>query len=372
VDWGDENTPGGMKWTTDATTKPNDRYHFDALKQTIRWVCEKCRAEFRDELPVRKHLSSRGFWQSTNPNAPSNARSFHWGALLPWWTSWASQVVEFLSAKAALKWNDPQPLKSFVNETRGLPWTDRLRYVADAKFLQKRVADYDPALKWDREVRRFMTVDVQAREGRHFYLVIRAWGYGGASRLLCAAKVWSWQEVRQFAADWHVNPDNVAFDAAVFSAEVYKMIVDSGYRWKALRGDSRPFFRRGEVNSIYARTDVDPEVGHLMQGRLRPITMYLWSKPSALDRLALFMHGMAGEWLIHKNVDEEYCQQVTAYERRERTDAHGVIRSEWHAKREDHYADCEQMQVVCAAILELLSAPRDPLFAPPQRPPVTA
>ena len=30
--------------------------------------------------------------------------------------------------------------------------------------------------------------------------------------------------------------------------------------------------------------------------------------------------------------------------------------------REDPYADCEQMQIICAAASELLDAPRDPLF----------
>ena len=71
--------------------------------------------------------------------------------------------------------------------------------------------------------------------------------------------------------------------------------------------------------------------------------------PSALDRLALFMHGMLGDWAIPPDSDDEYRQQVTAYERRERTDVRGIVRTEWHAKREDHDADGEQMQIDCAA-----------------------
>ena len=369
VDWGDDTSPGGIKWTTDDKTKPDGHYNFDALKETVRWVCENCHKEFRDVVSVRKYLSSNGEWRKGNPNAPSNTRSFQWNALLPWWTSWLSQVTEFLSAKAALKWNDPEPLKSFVNETRGLPWTDRLRYLHDEKFLQKREADYDPRAMWDQEVRRFMTVDVQGKGGRHFYIVIRAWALGGASRLLFATKVWSWEEVKQFAVEWSVKPDNLAFDAATWTAEVYKMIVESGYKWKALKGDDRPFFRRGDGHAIWTKSDVDPEIGTVLANRMRPIPLFLWSKPSALDRLALFMHGLAGNWLIHKGVDPEYAQQVTAYERRERTDPRGVIHTEWHSKRENHYADCEQMQIICAAVLELLSAPRDPLFNQEPRPP---
>ena len=33
-----------------------------------------------------------------------------------------------------------------------------------------------------------------------------------------------------------------------------------------------------------------------------------------------------------------------------------------HAKREDHYADCEPMKIICAAAAERLDAPRAPLF----------
>ena len=83
------------------------------------------------------------------------------------------------------------------------------------------------------------------------------------------------------------------------------------------------------------------------------------------------MFWSVGDWAIPPESDDEYNQQVTAYERRERTDARGIVRTEWHAKREDHYADCEQMQIICAAATELLDAPRDPLFEVVSPPVVT-
>ena len=57
--------------------------------------------------------------------------------------------------------------------------------------------------------------------------------------------------------------------------------------------------------------------------------------------------------------------QVTCWDRRTRTDGRGIERVEWFQKRkDDHYSDCEQMQVVCAAGTDLLSMPADlPLFA---------
>ncbi len=206
--------------------------------------------------------------------------------------------------------------------------------------------------------------------------VIRAWGLYGASRLLHWAKVWSIDELRQLHTEWSVSPDNVALDCANWSGEVYKYVIESGYRWKAFRGDEKPFFKIGDRNFIYTTSDADPAIGTSMERRVRPIKQYLWSKPSALDRLANFHHGIAGDWQLPQpgasvlSIDvagapEEipYALQVTAYEKRYRVDARNVEHPEWHKKREDHYASCELMQVICAAVTEILSPPRDPLFA---------
>ena len=124
-----------------------------------------------------------------NPTAPSNCASFSWGALLPWWTDWGAQVVEYLSALRRLDWGDHEPLKSFTNETQGRPWTDLLRYMKHDKYLRDRELDYDPLAPWPLERDRFATIDVQASGGRHYYLVIRAWGLGGVSRQLYHEKI---------------------------------------------------------------------------------------------------------------------------------------------------------------------------------------
>jgi hypothetical protein len=36
--------------------------------------------------------------------------------------------------------------------------------------------------------------------------------------------------------------------------------------------------------------------------------------------------------------------------------------AEWHARCENHYAECEQMQIIRSAVTELLDEPCDPLF----------
>jgi phage terminase large subunit GpA-like protein len=371
IDSEDRKIPVGEIKGIARATKPEGQYDFDRLKATVRYECEKCGHRIHNNENERKPLTAEGNgrWVVKNPAAPSNTRSFFWNALLPWWTNWADQVVEFLAAVAALKnWNDFKPLKDHINETRGEPWTDRLRYANDEKFIHLRARDYDVKAVWEEEKRRFATIDVQARGGRHYWLLIRAWGLAAKTRLLFYGRVWSIEEVRALIDEWKVEPQNVAIDAGTFTSEVYKYCVESGYRWKPMKGDDKPFFRvsdrmmHTQRNVIYTISQADPAIGTRAQGMVRPLPQWIWSKPSALDRLALFQHGLAGDWQIFKGVTEEYAMQVTAYERRQRTDPRGVIRTEWHQKREDHATSCELMQVVSAAATDLLSAPDLPLF----------
>lgn len=354
-------------------TKPDGKYDLDRIKETVRYECEACGHRIQNTDLDRKPLAQEGNgrWVVKNPKAPSNTRSFCWNALLPYWTNWADQVVEFLSSMEALRnWNDPAPLKDHINETRGQPWTDRLRYASDEKFIHLRSLKYDVREKWEEEKRRFATLDVQARGGRHFWMLVRAWGLGARSRLLYWAKLWSIEEVRAALQEWKVQPVNVSIDAGTFTSEVYKYVVESNYQWKAMKGDDRPFFRvaSGQPgisrNMMFQISMADPAIGTALQGQVRPIQQYIWSKPGALDRLGLFQHGLAGDWRIYKNVTEEYAVQATAYERRQRIDNRGVPRTEWICKREgnDHATSCELMQIICADATDLLSAPDLPLF----------
>ncbi|CAB4158868.1 Bacteriophage lambda, GpA [uncultured Caudovirales phage] len=367
--WGDKNSHGGVKWTKNKETYDDElnTYRFDDLDKTVRYCCwnEACDHEWRDVIADRKYLSTNGRWVAQNPNAPSNSVSFNWNAVLPWWASLTSQVREFLSAKAALEWADPAPLKDHMNETRGQVWTDQYVYTGGEKYIDERIADYNPEETWPEEVRRIMTIDVQGAGGRHFYFVIRAWSYRGWSRLIQHGVVWSWEEIALVAQQWGVEPNNVVIDTGAWAPECYKQVVASGYRYKAFKGDDKDTYRVKGKSYIYSVTSADPAIGTSLQGRVRTIDLVLWAKYGALLRLYAFMHGDLGKWEIHANASAEYKLQATSWDRRQRTNRDGSQTMEWYQKnaRKDHYSDCEQMQVVAAAITGLLSEPGEmPLF----------
>ncbi len=362
--WKDKDEKGGIKWDTNEHTKPEGRWNFDLLRKTIRYECEVCGESFLDQLDVRKHISSTGHWAKNNPNAPGNCVSFHWNALLPWWTSWGDQVIEYLNALKALDVGDHAPYKAFINETTGQIWTELLRYLKFEKFLASREGKYDPRAPWPQEKRRFATIDVQAKGGRHYYLLIRAWGLGAASRMLHCGVYWDYKQLLDIIAAWNVEPANVAFDVGTFQTELFQRIMDGprlpngDYAFKALWGDDKPSYQVGDQRRLYNLVPTDPALGGVGQGRVMPIWVRRWAKPAAQDRLAFFMNGGgASNWMILPNSPQDYRQQVTAWDRRERVDRKGETHIEWWKPegRPDHYYSCELMQVICADNADLLN-----------------
>ena len=363
MEWGDDKTVGGLKWDKNDETfdKEKSVWKWDALLATVRYHCwnPDCDHVWRDIYGDRKYISSNGRFHPHNPDAPSNVRSFRWGALLPWWAEWKGQVREYLNALIALSWGDSEPYKKHMTETRGLPWCPAWRYSKGDKYLEGRRVDYDPLEKWDLEVKRFMTVDVQAKGGRHYKWVIRAWAANLHSRRIAYGKAYSIDEIKDIAKTFHVIWPCIAFDSGAFTAEVYGYVVQSGGKFKALKGDDRWDFTVEGMKRLYVVSQADPAIGTTEQGRKGSIPLWVWAKYAALDRLLALMHGYVGQWEIPlEDNDEEYALEVTAKGRRSVNDRRGIPRQEFYNKRDDdHYSDCEQMQIICAAGTNLLDPP---------------
>ncbi len=363
LDWGDRESTGGLKWDTNDDTYDGvlGDYRWDELRETIRYQCwnPACTHAWRDTPADRKYLSRTGRWQATNPNAPSNVRSYRWNAILPYWAALEPQVREYLQSLKSLTLGNPAPYKDHITETRGQVWSHMFAYAKHDKYIEARKADYNPREVWPEEKERFMTVDVQAKGGRHYVWVIRAWGLGAWSRKLAHGIAWSLDAIRALQKEWAVKAENVAFDSGAFTSEVYGYVVQSANRYKAMKGDDVWSFKTEGEAWLYQITKADPAIGTKQQGRVQPIKLYVWANYGTLDRLLAFMHGYMGRWELDADgVDDEYARQITAKGRRSITDKRGRTRHEFYNKREDdHYCDCEQMQIICASATNLLSAP---------------
>lgn len=360
MEWGDRNTEGGLKWDTNHETKPDGKWDWDKLSETIRYKCwnKECGHESKDTLAERKWFSREGRWQANNNLASSDHASFGWCALMPYWASWKTQVREYLNARLAAKYGDPSKLKDHYTETRGQPWNDDLLFVGDDDWLENRMANYSPHDQWDDALRVLATMDVQGKGGRHYWYVIRAWGRNEC-RLLDWGRADSKTEMDSILDGWKVARANRCWDAAHFSTEVYNYVVASGYVEKAMRGDYREAFTVNGVKTILQKVKADPAMGTEKQGKVMPIDLWQWSKYAVLDRLQMLKDGSAGNWKVPYNIDENYRTQITAWERRDKARPDGTYTKEWYCRRKgnEHLHACEEMQVVAAVKLGLFVKP---------------
>lgn len=111
---------------------------------------------------------------------------------------------------------------------------------------------------------------------------------------------------------------------------------------------------------------VDPSLGTHRARVRRHLLLFQWSNPSLKDHLALFAHGVIGQWTIPKKTGRDCIKQIAAEVREESEDSRGQITVLWVQKRRDnHYLDCELMIDAAAIILGHLKAvPNDDQNSP--------
>lgn len=59
------------------------------------------------------------------------------------------------------------------------------------------------------------------------------------------------------------------------------------------------------------------------------LALFQWSNPSIKDHLAIFMHGVVGQWTIPEKTGRDYLEQMTAAVREEREDSRRRIKVLW-------------------------------------------
>lgn len=348
-----------FEWDKNEKTKRNGVYDFAELEKTIRYVCPCCGREYRDEPHTRAEIVANHEYVQLNTRNNPAWKSYRWPVFMPVTIKWIGVVEEYLLAKDQAKHGNREPLRTFYTETLGEPWDDKMGEVDDFSFLDACEGDYSLNEPWGEEEVRFISADVQAKGGEHFWYVVRAFGPFAKSRLIAYGRCTSRAQLEEIREKHNVPISNAIIDSGYNASEIYQFCLSTG--WKPFKGDDAEYFpyrdprKKRTVRRIYQRVDVDPTIGQ--KGRRRSLPLYVWSNPMAKDLLLSFMRGLIGEFTIPKEVGREYLKQVTAEQRVEETDARGVIKYRWHKLRKDnHLFDCELMILVAAIISKKLQA----------------
>lgn len=345
------------------------RWNFRELRKRVRFRCPwpDCGCEERDSTPLRKEMNRLGGYVCDNPDAAPDHRSFHVSQIAYPWVAWEAMAEEWISASEQAKGGDLSNLKTFVIETMGHTWRKRVSNASTAHV----TGDYmitDMVFYWELEKDRFATVDVQMRGGRHYWVTVRAWAGGGASRLIMAYRCESWDEVKRRVDEHKIKPKRVGVDSRHATEEVKEMCAKEGWHYM-VADQTRKEYEWKKPGVVAVRRPYKRSSWHdtqVMEGG-RKVRRYahgiIFSKEWARKVLANRVAGAGTEWGLPSDVgnlvfrgtakiESSYMAQLNSWVEKEVEDKKtGEKKLQWvMINTDDHLRACEEMQIVLAAI----------------------
>ncbi|MEO0797435.1 MAG: terminase gpA endonuclease subunit [Verrucomicrobiota bacterium] len=348
---------GGMEFRDPKSCiRPDGTMDWQALRSSVGYVCEHCekKIDWYDGVLVR--LNDTGRYISLNPDSDGRVEWFQYNAILH--VPWPDLVELWAKAIFAKDRGNLELLENFVRKQLGESWSEH-RYIPSAAP-ERAAGGYklgeDPPEGWFT----FITIDVQQD---HYYFVARAWDQVTAeSRLLACERVLTLEPIHEAVKRWAIptlDPD-MAGNCRVFLDGNYNTDnvrrLAASYGWAVFIGDTeKTYLHEDKVRRMYAPARfIDAWEGTTSQGS-RYAMEFPYSEPPARNRLVTLRS--IGDpkrlWTHADDVPKTYIDQLNSWVRRSKTrNSDNSLVWEWYrAKDDDHFFDCEKMQVVCASML---------------------
>jgi len=328
----------GLLWDTNDTTLNKDTaiHNLPELLKTVRYVCKFCNHQHTDCEATQKIWNDKGKYVQTNPQATIEHRSFHWNALVK--DKWSDLVSYFCRAKEKDAKGDSVDYVTFHQKKMATPKNSFMRDREDY-FLKTFDGVVDN--KWDEEVIRIATIDVQKF---CFWLEVRAWSKEGKSRQLYYGKISIESDLLNQLKLLNVDPRWTFVDVGnTESGDVYSFVDrnkftglrgdnwsdDTGYIWRVRGKEVRYYF----------------SFPHSIPNAKNGTHYFNFSPTPCRDIACKLRDGQSHEFLSLDNPD--YRKQVYAEKKVPILDKYG--RKTFKYKRihpENHGFDCLVMNVV--------------------------
>lgn len=327
------------------------------VKETVQMVCPNngCAIEqkFKDKMNAAGKFIAPGQWFDDDNNVcgsppPASTASFWVSGLMSPWKTWGDRAYAFLNA---VKQGDPDKIQAVINTGFGELYSVK----GEAPELEKakglRVG-YKMGEVPTATLKIFLTVDVQ-KNG--LYYTVRAWGSDMESWLIehgfLAGEtdgVQVWQDLAKFK-DFHYG-----------SLPIERCLIDSGYRTQFVYAFCRkykmwawPTKGRDTIEAKplqVGKLDIGSGSGKVLAGGLSVLhinTDYFkrWVH-ERIDREP----DLPGGFHLPEDVSEDYCKQLVSEARIVKPSGRPVWQRVY---KDNHYFDCEVLQVACAYSLNL-------------------
>lgn len=360
----------GLEWPDGVDYRnPHGDWIVEKVIPHVVYSCRECGVKYPQTQSLRMDWIQNGEYRVTREGDPRR-KIVHYESIIV--RSWERILADYLDAANARRKGNDDLMRIFWQKSRALHYDPGKRSVRDLIM---------PKIETGEEVSsrliRVFTLDRQA-EGVH-YGVIREWlndGSGRSVRVWCG-KIFSEAEIEEKAKEYgwkKTTKDNdgkevetmvdarVGIDCSYEHPIVYDMCARHG--WIAMQGEQYREFtvkeKRGGrivmVKRSYSDVQVvDPGMGKRGQGRGVRASKIRWSNPTVKDRLeGMLKAGLMGvtprpPW--GDDDEDDYQTQMTGQWKQRVTTKSGRTHYEWRDNGNDHYRDCENMQVVFASIL---------------------
>jgi phage terminase large subunit GpA-like protein len=331
-----------LKWSQ--VKFPNDEgMTYADRAEFANYVCQECGCIITDHDKAR--MLRYGEWRTVSEKTKFPRRVAFWiNTIYSPFVRFSEMVKEFLTSK-----DDPEALQNFVNSWLAEPWEDT-KLTTSVDLVKERQTDI-PMFElppWTK----LLTGGVDVQENC-LYWTIRAWGDFLTSQNVAHGQAFSLNEVAGIMNLEYQRPDGQKF-------LVDLALIDSGdqtdeiYDFCALNADwSLPCKGTSTMLSHYKLTTVN-KAGSRAYG----MNLVLVDGGKYKDMIASRMRkpNGKGSWMVHKDVDDEYCQQVTAEQKVTERSSSGTTVTRWVPKSshaDNHYLDAEVYAMAAADYLNV-------------------
>ena len=309
------------------------------------YVCQKCSCVITDQHKGK--MLEAGRWEYVRKSAEHPKSVAYWiNTLYSPFTRFSEIAYEFMKSK-----DDPELLQNFTNSWLAEPWEDT-RLKTNADLVMERQTDV-PA--WELpEWTKLLTGGIDVQENC-LYWTIRAWGDFMTSQNVAHGQALSMAEVERVMNTEFKLPSGekmmvelALMDSGDQTDEVYNFCI-SNYDWvRPCKGSSTP------LQGHYRISTVD-KAGSQANG----MQLVIVDGGKYKDMIAARMRrpNGRGSWMVHKDCDLEYAEQVTA-EHKITERSKGKAIQKWDVKTShaaNHYLDCEVYAAAAADMQEVRS-----------------
>lgn len=350
--------PGGMKFASgDDVLFADQSIDYDKIRASVYYECQLCsgRIEFN---PATQHARNQtGRYIQLNPNGDPKIDFYNYNAIAHF--PWGDLACQYHDAVASKNRGDLAALENFVRKRLAEPW-DVSKFITISEDADSE-GDYESSEIWKDADFTFCTVDVQKD---HYYYVIRSWSKGVESRLIEAHKALSDSHIVEMCNKYGIMQDGlegsgVFIDGNYNTTEVQRIAAKNG--WVVLRGQNcKPFRHPDGFRKIYSEpTPIDTWQGtNDGMGEVKYCIQFWYSENEARSRFATLrgMNEPRRLWTHSKNAGINYLNQLNSWARIAKTNPKdgSLYYDDKQIYRNDHFYDCEKMQIVTAAMAGLI------------------